>query len=76
LKHEYSTCGPKHTHKPLHWNSYKWHFLSSASCGWVFQMRPVWLHTLSAVFTVCMQMAAWLPAVCDVWNTSEMATWT
>jgi hypothetical protein len=62
--------------QPLHWNGYKWHFLSSASCGWIFQMRPVWLHTLSAVFSVCMQMAAWLPAVCDVWNTSQMATWT
>lgn len=23
LKHEYNTCGPKHSHKPLHWNGYK-----------------------------------------------------
>jgi hypothetical protein len=29
-------------------------------------MRPVWLDALSAVFSICMQMAAWLPAVCDV----------
>jgi len=45
---------------PLLWNGYKWHFLSSAPCGRIFQMRPVWLHALSVIFSVCMQMAAWL----------------